>query len=45
MADKKLKLLRVTTHDISLDGLLPGQLRYLSYYFDVLAVSSDDEDF
>lgn len=41
MADKKPKLLRVTTHDISLDGLLPGQLRYLNRYFEVVGVAAD----
>ena len=37
----KPKLLRVTTHDISLNGLLKGQLRFLSQYFDVVGVAAD----
>ena len=35
------KLLRVTTHDISLNGLLKGQLRFLSQYFEVVGVAAD----
>ncbi|MCH5181468.1 MAG: glycosyltransferase family 4 protein [Prevotellaceae bacterium] len=38
---KKKKLLRLTTVDISLDILIKGQLRYMSGYFDVVAVSAD----
>lgn len=38
---KRLKLLRVTTHDISLNGLLKGQLRFLSQYFEVVGVAAD----
>lgn len=38
---KKPKLLRVTTHDISLNGLLKGQLRFLSQYFEVVGVAAD----
>lgn len=37
----KPKLLRVTTHDISLNGLLKGQLRFLSQYFEVVGVAAD----
>lgn len=36
-----LKLLRLTTADISLNGLLKGQLRHLSQYFEVVGVASD----
>lgn len=35
------KLLRLTTADISLNGLLKGQLRHLSQYFEVVGVASD----
>lgn len=38
--DKK-KLIRLTTADISLEGLLEGQLRFLSQYYDVVGVASD----
>ena len=38
---KRPKLLRVTTHDISLNGLLKGQLRFLSQYFEVVGVAAD----
>ena len=37
----KKKLIRVTTADISLDGLLKGQLKYLNQYFDVIGVAKD----
>lgn len=37
----KKKILRVTTADISLEGLLPGQLRFLNQYYDVVGVASD----
>lgn len=40
-AEKKKKLIRVCTHDISLEGLLKGQLRYLNKYFDVIGVAAD----
>ena len=35
------KLFRVTTADISLDGLLKGQLKYLNQYFEVVGVAKD----
>lgn len=35
------KLLRITTIPLSLDKLLTGQLRFMSSYFDVIAVSAD----
>lgn len=35
------KLVRLTTHDLSLNVLLKGQLRYLNHYFDVVAVAHD----
>ncbi len=39
---RRPKLMRVTTHDISLDGLLRGQLRYMSEHgFDVVGVAAD----
>ena len=39
--EKKPKLIRVTTSDISLWSLLVGQLRFMNQYYDVLAVSAD----
>lgn len=35
------KLIRVTTADISLDGLLQGQLRFLNQYFEVVGLAAD----
>lgn len=40
MLNKK-KIIRVTTHDISLDGLLEGQLKFLNQYYDVVGVAKD----
>lgn len=37
---KEVKLMRITTVPLSLDVLLVGQLRFLSQYFEVIAVSS-----
>lgn len=37
----KKKLIRITTADISLDGLLKGQLRYMNQYYDVVALSNN----
>lgn len=39
----KPKLVRVTTVPISLDKLLHGQLRFMSAYYEVIALSSDKE--
>lgn len=39
----KSKLVRITTVPLSLDKLLSGQLNYMSHYFDVIAVSSDQD--
>ena len=39
----KPKLVRVTTVPISMDKLLHGQLRFMSTYFEVVAISSDRE--
>ena len=39
----KPKLVRVTTVPISMDKLLHGQLRFMSNYFEVVAISSDKE--
>lgn len=36
-----IKLLRLTTADISLNGLLKGQLRYLNSYYEVVGVAAD----
>lgn len=35
------KLIRVTTADISLDGLLQGQLKFLNQYFEVIGLAAD----
>lgn len=35
------KLIRVTTADISLDGLLQGQLKFLNQYFEVVGLAAD----
>ena len=40
--EKKKKLIRVTTVSQSLALLLPGQLKYLNQFLDVVAVSSED---
>lgn len=37
----KKKLIRLTTVDLSLDKLIPGQLKYMSSFFDVIGVASD----
>lgn len=38
---RKKKLLRITTADISLNGLLKGQLKYLNQFFEVVGVAAD----
>lgn len=38
---KKKKLIRVTTADISLNGLLKGQLAFLNQYYEVVGIASD----
>ena len=38
---QRKKLIRVTTADISLDGLLKGQLKFLNQYFEVVGVAKD----
>ena len=40
---KKLKIIRITTVPISIKILLKGQLKYMSQYYNVVAVSSDDQ--
>ncbi|GAA3607025.1 glycosyltransferase family 4 protein [Flavivirga amylovorans] len=40
----KNKIIRVTTVPLSLSGLLQGQLKFMSNYFDILAVSSKGKD-
>lgn len=37
----KKKLIRITTADISLDGLLKGQLKFLNQYFEVVGIAKD----
>lgn len=39
----KNKLIRITTVPLSLDKLLEGQLRFMSEYYEVIAVSSEKE--
>ena len=43
--NKKTKLIRMTTVPLSLDKLLDGQLKYFNKIFDVIAVSSDDNEY
>lgn len=38
---EKKKIIRVTTADISLEGLLEGQLRFLSQYYEIVGLASD----
>ena len=38
---KNPKLIRITTVPISLDKLLQGQLKYMSSFYEVVAISSD----
>ena len=38
---QRKKLIRITTADISLDGLLKGQLKFLNQYFEVVGVAKD----
>ena len=40
---KNLKLVRITTVPLSLDKLLSGQLHFMSYFYEVIAVSSEKE--
>lgn len=40
---KKEKLIRITTVPLSLEKLLEGQLSFMNSYFDVIAVSADQE--
>src|SRR5690606_36560846 len=42
---KKPKLVRVTTVPISLDKLLEGQLKYMSDFYDITAISAPEEDY
>lgn len=39
--DKKQKLFRLTTIDLSLDKLIEGQMKFLSPFYDVTGVASD----
>lgn len=39
------KIIRITTVPVSLKLLLKGQLRFMSYYYEVVAVSSDGDCF
>ena len=41
MSTMKKKLIRITTVPLSLGGLLQGQMRFMSKYYDVLGVSSE----
>ncbi len=40
----KPKLIRMTTKPLSMVGLLTGQIRFMSEHFDILAVSSNEEN-
>ncbi|MGR3790788.1 glycosyltransferase family 4 protein [Flavobacterium sp. TN-1] len=40
----KKKIVRITTVPISLEKLLTGQLTYMSQYYDVVAISSENEN-
>ncbi|MGY3794360.1 glycosyltransferase family 4 protein [Aquimarina sp. 433] len=42
--EKKGKIIRVTTVPRSLGGLLQGQLKFMSQYYEVIGVSSKDEN-
>jgi len=42
---KKLKVIHITTGPISIKTILKGHLKYVSRYYDMLAVSSEDEYF
>ncbi|WP_343211348.1 glycosyltransferase family 4 protein [Aquimarina litoralis] len=44
MVEKKGKIIRVTTVPRSLGGLLQGQLKFMSQYYEVIGVSSKDEN-
>ena len=41
MLKNKKKLIRLTTADISLEGLLQGQLKFLNLHFEVVGVAKD----
>lgn len=41
MEDSKRKLIRITTIPASMRNLLRGQLKYMSQYYEVVAISSD----
>ncbi len=40
---QRLKLVRITTVPVSLEKLLEGQLRFMSQYYEVCAISSEQE--
>ena len=40
----KKKIIRITTVPLSLSGLLQGQLRFMSQYFDLLGVASNGKN-
>src|SRR5690606_11986046 len=40
----KTKLIRITTIPLSLKVLLRGQLKYMSNFFDVIGISSNDKE-
>ena len=42
MLVKKKTLMRITTVEVSLDKLLEGQLSFMSHYFRVIGVCSDN---
>lgn len=44
MGNEKKKLVRITTVPSSIKGLLKGQLKFMSNYYDILGVSSEGEN-
>lgn len=44
MIKSRKKIIRITTVPISMEILLKGQLRFMSRYFDVIGVTSNDQD-
>ena len=41
----KKKLIRITTVPLSLSGLLQGQLKFMTHYFEVIGVSSNNHNY
>ena len=43
MQKKSKKIIRITTVAASLNGLLKGQLRYMSQYYEIIGVAANKE--